>query len=456
MAAVLGSGVSAQTISYENAFASVNFSRPVVFTPVPGMDSTFLVVEQIGKLQIVKRQGGIWAKTEFAAIAVNIGTDLGDEKGLLGFAFHPQYATNRKYYVYFMTASGGSAAIIQERLADQTLLKDAGESPRQLLRLTDPEGNHNGGTMDFAKDGFLYISIGDGGGGDDLHNLPLGNGQDKNTLFGKMLRIDVNTKANGKEYGIPADNPFAVGGGAPEVFAWGLRNPWKWSFDPLNGDLWAGDVGQNRYEEVDIIKKGMNYGWRVAEGNHCRDTQTPCTLSDYTAPVYDYSRAIGSCVTGGVVYRGIPTSPYYGSFIFGDYGGREIWALKANGQVTALTPLPSGIGTSSFGTDNKGQVYVMGVYNSTIYRMVGLGAGTTVIGKGYLRDKMRGTFLVAPGSRLHPDAFHASATLDIHSLDGARMSTLSRAAPVISADMQAGMYLAKPTGFARPSLLIVR
>lgn len=356
-------------ISYQDAFPGVTFTRPVFLGEVPGKPNTFLILEQPGAIQIVSPdgKGTGWSKSEFARFEVTGGESDGDERGLLGFAFHPGYAANRKYYVYFVKASQD---VLSEGVADTSLIKDAGAPLRQLFSIPDPFPNHNGGTLAFGpKDGFLYIGIGDGGSAGD----PFGNGQNKNALLGKFLRIDVDSQAGGKPYAIPADNPFLDGSGAPEVWAYGMRNPWKWSFDSATGDLWAGDVGQNRLEEVDLIEKGGNYGWNAWEGNQCYPAGgTACDSNGYKFPVYAYGRDAkgGISVTGGVVYRGKPASPFFGTFIFGDYGTNNVWSLTKAGQASPLAKPPA-IGISSFNADSHGNVYVMGVNSDTIYRMEG-------------------------------------------------------------------------------------
>ena len=354
-------------VSYRNAFPGATFERPVFLGEVPGKPGAFLILEQPGVIRIAAAAGGRWATTEFAKIDVAGGGSGGDERGLLGFAFHPGYPSNRRYYVYFVR---GSADVLAEGVADPTLLKDSGSPLRILLSIPDPFPNHNGGTLAFGpKDGFLYLGIGDGGS----HGDPYGNGQNRNALLGKFLRLDVDSRAPGKQYGIPKDNPFAQGGGAPEVWAYGLRNPWKWSFDPVTGELWAGDVGQDRFEEVDRIEKGGNYGWNAREGDDCfPEGRMDCPSAGFQPPLHVYGRDPmgGISVTGGVVYRGRKDSPFFGAFLFGDYGTGNVWSLDKSGSVTPLAKPPP-MGISSFNTDAKGDVYIMGINSDTIYRMEG-------------------------------------------------------------------------------------
>lgn len=355
---------------YTDAFPGLKFDRPVFLAEVPGKPETFVVLEQPGAIQIVSRgdSGGAWSKSPFARVDVSGGGSGGDERGLLGFAFHPDFAANRRYFVYFVK---GSEDVLEEGLADASLLKDSGRPRRGILRIPDPYQNHNGGTLAFGpKDGYLYLGTGDGGSAGD----PRGNGQNRKSLLGKFLRIDVNDTAGGKAYGIPEDNPFLDGSAAPEVWAYGLRNPWKWSFDAATGDLWAGDVGQNKLEEVDLIEKGGNYGWKAWEGDRCHSgSGTDCGLPGHKPPLFTYGRDDrgGVSITGGFVYRGDPASPHHGAFIFGDYGTNNVWALKKDGKAAVLPRAPE-IGISSFGVDSQGRMYVMGVFGETIYRMDGL------------------------------------------------------------------------------------
>jgi glucose/arabinose dehydrogenase len=362
---------NASAAFYADAFPGVKFDRPVYLGEVPGKPDHFLVLEQAGEIQIVSPAAEGWGKSPFASINVSGGGSGGDEKGLLGFAFHPDYAANGKYYCYYLK---GRRDILAEGYADTSRLKDSGRPRRMLLDLEDPYSNHNGGTLAFGpKDGFLYLGLGDGGSGGD----PLGNGQNKHSLFGKFLRIDVDTRSAGKPYGIPADNPFVDGSGAPEVWAYGLRNPWKWSFDPVTGELWAGDVGQNTEEEIDRIEKGGNYGWKVREGARCFPPDArDCETTGFASPIFTYGRDAGGgiSVTGGVFFRARragSAAPDSGVFLFGDYGTNNVWSLTRSGVAKRL-PKPPAIGISSFASDSRGRVYIMGVFDETIYRMAGL------------------------------------------------------------------------------------
>jgi glucose/arabinose dehydrogenase len=450
--AALLSGVSlASAQTYTNAFPGLSFTRPIWMEEIPGKPGNLLVLEQVGSVQLVRKQGDAWTKTEFVKIPVTGGTSGGDEQGLLGFAFHPQFAQNRKYYLYYVHNSGGLGDIIDERLADETLLKDAGAAPRRILRIEDNAVNHNGGTIRFRKDGFLYFGIGDGGSQND----PNGNGQNKNALLAKMLRIDVDKSEGGKAYGIPADNPFAGGGGAPEVWAWGLRNPYRWVFDPVTDEQWVADVGQITMEEVDIVEKNSNYGWKVSEG-------TNGVTGDIKAPVFAYGRTDGTAIVGGYVFRGNPASRFNAHFVVGDYGTSNMWALKSNGPAAPATKVALAKAPAEprgFGTDHAGRIYLM-AGTSTVYLMGGpdweVAAANFIPEDGRLKQGIGCIFACRPGARLDAKAFAAGSDLSLHDLSGARLGTVSRASGEVPSHLKAGMYILKTEGRARPDLLMIK
>jgi glucose/arabinose dehydrogenase len=458
LAAVLALG-PAQAQTYTNAFPGLTFARPLWMEEIPGKPGHFMVLEQGGTVQVVTQANNAWTKTEFVKITVVFGGSSGSEDGLLGFAFHPEYATNRKYYLYY---NGGTSAsrlnVLEERVADATLLKDGGTAPKTLLSIADNAPNHNGGTIRFRKDGFLYLGTGDGGSQND----PNGNGQNKNALLAKMLRIDVNKQENGKNYGIPADNPFATSGGAPEVYAYGLRNPYKWAFDPVTDDFWVADVGQGAMEEVDLLEKGGNYGWKVSEGFNG-------VTGDIKKPVWAYPRTnaqnptmYGTSVIGGYVFRGNPASKFYGQYIFGDYTTPyNMWAVAKpaagvdTGKVTPLnrpTADPRG-----WGTDNAGNLYLM-AGTTTIYRLTGAdfeAATSTFIPRdGNLARSIGCIFACKPGARLDAKAFGEAAALEIHDLAGARVGRLDRDAAMPG--LKAGLYILRSGAGAAPNLLMIR
>jgi glucose/arabinose dehydrogenase len=313
------------------------------------------VLEQAGKIRIIRN--GALVPTPFLDITGKVAS--GGELGLLGLAFHPNYGSNRKFYVNYTRPSGSTwETVIAEYLASSANPDQAdAASERILLTVTQPFANHNGGQLAFGPDGFLYIGLGDGGSGGD----PLGNGQNRQVLLGKILRIDVSSSSGGRQYAIPADNPFANGGGAPEIFAYGFRNPWRFSFDSATGTLFAGDVGQDSFEEVDIVQKGANYGWNVMEGTHCFMPSTGCNTAGLTLPINDYGRDQGATVIGGFVYRGSAIPTLANTYVFGDFISGRIWGLRQNSSGTwDRTQLAAtGKSISSFGRDEGGELYVV-------------------------------------------------------------------------------------------------
>ncbi|MDH4068614.1 MAG: PQQ-dependent sugar dehydrogenase, partial [Dehalococcoidia bacterium] len=227
-----------------------------------------------------------------------------------------------------------------------------------IMEVAQPYSNHNGGQLAFGPDGYIYIGLGDGGSGGD----PLGNGQNLSTLLGSILRIDVSGLSAPGDYEIPADNPFVgIEGARPEIWAYGLRNPWRFSFDSETGLLWAGDVGQNLWEEIDIISKGANYGWNIMEGFHCYSPSTDCNQSGLTLPVVEYGRSQGCSVTGGYVYRGAQIASLQGHYIYGDYCSGNIWALAYDGSAVTENKLlvDSSLSITSFGVDVTGNLYIL-------------------------------------------------------------------------------------------------
>ena len=319
------------------------------------------VVEQGGRIRVV-RNGQLQAAA-FLDVSDRIST--GGERGLLGLAFHPRFAQNRRFFVNYTDPAGDT------RIAELTASSpdEAGASTeRTLLRVPQPFSNHNGGGLAFGTDGYLYAGLGDGGSGGD----PLGNGQRLDTHLGKMLRIDVDA---GSPYAVPADNPFRARAGAlPEIWAYGLRNPFRFSFDRVTGELYVGDVGQGSVEEIDVAAAragGQNYGWNVTEGSSCYSPRTGCDKTGITGPVFEYDHSQGCSVTGGVVYRGCRMPGLAGTYFFGDFCRGAVRSFRFSaGQATDVRSWSlSGPGAvSSFGVDADGEVYVVD-YAGAVYRL---------------------------------------------------------------------------------------
>ena len=322
------------------------------------------IVQQAGSIRIATN--GSLAASPFLDITSKV--DFSGEKGLLGLAFHPQFPQNHLFYVHYDRVFGGlKQSVIAEYSvsASDPNLADP-NSERILLTFNQPFDNHKGGQIVFGPDGFLYIGFGDGGSGGD----PLGNGQNLQTLLGKMLRIDVDHQSGGTQYAIPADNPFAGGGGLPEIWAYGFRNPWRFSFDRVDGRLFVADVGQDKYEEIDIASKGGNFGWNTMEGMHCFNPASGCNMSGLTLPIAEYDHSQGEAVIGGYVYHGSAIANLAGAYILGDYISGTIWELtESTGTWTRTKAIDSGRRVSSFGQDVAGELYVVD-YNGSVLKIV--------------------------------------------------------------------------------------
>ncbi len=347
---------------------SRGFTSPVgMASPKDGTNRLF-VIEQRGKIKIIKN--GILLSTPFLDISskldnLNIGYS---EKGLLGLTFHPHYKSSGRFFVYYSAPCSEKEYDHKSILAEYTVATsnpDAADVHEKILmEILEPESNHNGGCIQFGKDGYLYIGVGDGGGGGDEHGT-IGNGQDLNTLLGKMLRVDVDSK---HPYAIPPTNPFIGRSDVkPEIYAYGLRNPWRFSFDRVTGKLYCGDVGQNQWEEIDIVEKGKNYGWRVMEGTHCYNPSSGCQTNGLTLPVNEYNHDTGISICGGYMYRGLKFPSLHGYYIFGDWNGK-LFYLKQDKNASWIRgeiilgdskSNDSGAKLNSLGEDESGEVYLI-------------------------------------------------------------------------------------------------
>jgi putative heme-binding domain-containing protein len=343
----------------------LKFEHPVWFGPIPGESNAFMVVEhETGRIWRLDLNSTGGAKTLFA----ELGTYQKGTRGLLGMALHSNFKENRKYYFAKQLVENGKfASYIFEREASADLKTDSGGPSRQILKFDMASANHYGGGFQFGPDGFFYIGMGDTGPQED----PQGHGQNTTQLLGKILRIDVDNADNGQAYAVPRNNPFVGSADVrPEIWAVGFREPWRFSFDPATGDLWVGDVGQDRYEEVDIVRKGENYGWNVYEGFEPFSNRYRKKGATYVLPVFAYGRKFGVSVTGGYVYRRQRESSFYGVYILGDYQSQRIWGLTQENRglkkIRQIGTAPQRI--VSFGRDEQGELYLVG-YEGTIYKM---------------------------------------------------------------------------------------
>lgn len=346
----------------------------VWFGQVPGFRNRFLAMDEAGMIWLIEKPGDDERTSVFADLTRDVFSARGPN-GLLGFAFHPQFRRNRKYYLEHQVFEDGKiATVVVEREMSPDFAKDSEKPPRRLLKIVSVAEHHNGGCIEFGPDGYLYIGMGDSAPNFD----PQGQAQDPRLLFGKMLRIDVNHRDAGLEYAIPADNPFVGQPNVrPEIWASGFREPWRFSFDSLTGDLWVADLGQERNDEVDIVRRGENEGWNVYEGFDLFSGEHRKKGVEYVPPIFSTLRKFGSAVMGGYVYRGDRHSPYYGVYIFGDHQSKRIWGLTEENRslltVRQLATLPEEV--TSFAPDEQGNLYVVG-FQGMVYQLDLTGDGT--------------------------------------------------------------------------------
>ncbi|MBP6471724.1 MAG: PQQ-dependent sugar dehydrogenase [Chloroflexi bacterium] len=357
--AVLPTAESGMAVTSVSLFPVVveGLDQPLYLTNAG--DGRLFIVEKEGAIRIV--QDGRLLDDPFLDIRDRVNADS-SERGLLSIAFHPDYARNGRFFVNYTNLAGNTAVSAFQ----------IGSSPNQadpnsesiLLTIRQPYANHNGGQLQFGPDGYLYIGMGDGGSGGD----PQGNGQNPASLLGALLRLDIDQATDAAQYGIPADNPFVADAAKlPEIWATGLRNPWRFSFDRATGDLLIADVGQNQWEEVNFLPAGSpggsNFGWNIMEGTHCYDRNT-CNQTGLVLPVIDYRHEQGRCsITGGYVYRGSQFPTLGGVYFFGDYCSGEIWGMTAgeNGRFSAQVLYRSPSRIASFGEDAAGELYVVDI-----------------------------------------------------------------------------------------------
>jgi glucose/arabinose dehydrogenase len=358
------SGTSAQ-FTVENAFPNLSFTDPLDLQNAGDGTDRIFVVERAGRIKVFPNSSTAAELKIFIDITDRVSA--GGEMGLLGLAFHPDYENNGYFFVNYTVSNPRMTRISRFQVSEVN--PDSADKNSEVIILTfsQPFANHNGGWVGFGpNDGYLYIGTGDGGSGGDPQN----NGQSITTFLGKILRIDIDNQDPGLEYAIPSDNPFvdSTGSVVKEIFAWGLRNPWRSSFDPVTGWLWTGDVGQNLYEEIDTIASGKNYGWRCYEGNHTYNT-SGCNYPEYIPPVWEYSQGPHCSVTGGYVYRGMNVPELTGKYIYADYCSGTVWSLEYDGTSTnnqTLLTVPASV--VSFGVDECNELYIVTFSPDRIYR----------------------------------------------------------------------------------------
>jgi glucose/arabinose dehydrogenase len=377
---LLISGISTKIFSQytlQDAFPNLIFSRAVDLQHAGDLTDRLFVVDQLGIIKVIQNDASVNTIKNFLDITDRV--IYGGERGLLGLAFHPDYESNGYFFVNYTTGTTLKSRI--SRFSVSTTNSDSADKNSELILLEfdQPYTNHNGGQLAFGNDGYLYIATGDGGSAGDPQN----NAQNISVLLGKILRIDVNNSLPPLNYGIPSDNPFidSLGSVRKEIFAYGLRNPWRFSIDPITNNIWCGDVGQGSWEEIDIIQNGKNYGWKCYEGS------APYNLTGcngiYEFPIWEYSHSVGFSITGGYVYRGPNLPDLYGKYIYADYVMAKVWSLEYDGVNPAINNLlltaPGSV--TSFGVDQNQELYVLS-FNGKIYRFTPTAA---IVAPSFLR-----------------------------------------------------------------------
>jgi hypothetical protein len=367
------------------AFPNLGFEQPVDIQHAGDGSNRLFVVSQSGIIYVFENDNSVSNKKVFLDIRNKVL--FGGEQGLLGIAFHPDYKNNGYFYINYTTGNPRRSVVSRFRVSNND--PDAADRNSELILLTvdQPYSNHNGGQTSFGPDGYLYISFGDGGSGGDPQNYA----QNLRSLLGKILRIDVDKTSGNLNYSIPDDNPYKgnTNGLREEIYAFGLRNVWRFSFDKLTNNLWAADVGQNAWEEINIIEKGKNYGWRIMEGNHCFNPPSNCNTTNLTMPIWEYGRDSqgGYSVTGGFVYRGPSASELSGKYIYGDFVSGKIWALEMNGNnVSNQLLFSTSHSISTFGIDGRNELYFANYNTGKLYKFRGT---TTKVGSNYLPGEYR-------------------------------------------------------------------
>lgn len=426
LASLIVGATALSQFKLEQAFPAIVFSHPVDFQHSGDGSNRIFVVEQKGTIRVFPNADTVTNTRVFLDLTGKVIS--GGEEGLLGLAFHPQYATNGFLFVDY-TAPDPLRTVIA-RYSVSTTNPDSVDTASEivLLEVAQPYVNHNGGQIVFGTDGYLYVALGDGGSGGD----PQGNGQNLHVLLGKILRIDVDSPIPPLKYGIPPDNPFAgnAQGYREEILAHGLRNPWRFSIDRPSGRIWAGDVGQDTREEIDLIVKGGNYGWNIMEGTMCLNPPAGCDTAGLVPPVWDYGRSLGYCVTGGYVYHGSRVPQLTGRYVYGDYGSGRIWSLVIDGVPSpANTELVlSGFPISSFGVDQNNELFICNYGAGTIHRFKATAAtvsapSPTLPGRSHLEANYPNPFNNTTQIR-YTLAAAGRVEIDVFSVLGTKVATI--------------------------------
>ena len=344
------SGQTQGDYTAEVAFPNLTFNQPVGIVNSEDGTNRLFVIEQTGVIQVFNNSRDAVSSSVFLNISSHVV--YGGEQGLLGLAFHPKYNSNRYFYVDYVANNPLRTVIARFSVSPNNPNRALNDSEVVLLEVNQPFSNHKGGQIAFGADGYLYIGLGDGGSGGD----PFGNAQNRTSLLGKTLRINVDSSSQDRNYDIPVDNPYAGNalGYREEIYAYGFRNPWRFSFDELTGRLW--DVGQDLLEEIDVVEKGKNYGWNIMEGTLTFSVGSQVGL---VLPVWEYNHTEGIAIIGGYVHRGSTLTGLYSKYIYGDYGSGKVWVLQYDGVVSPVNTLlvNTGLNISSFGVDEQNELY---------------------------------------------------------------------------------------------------
>ena len=353
-----------EMLSVREAFPGTDFSQPLDFQIHEDQTSGIHIVEKRGRIYRMESSTDGYRKDLFLDISDRVDTSA-SEKGLLGLAFHPDFVENGLFYLNYTNRAG---TVVSEFSASENRLSGLADSERVLLEFYQPFSNHNAGKVAFGPDGYFYIATGDGGSAGDPRNLS----QDTSDIHGNILRIDVDRSSEGKEYAIPEDNPFVGNqeGILEEIYAYGLRNPWKFSFDEKRDWLWVADVGQNKVEEINLVEPGKNYGWNIMEGTLCYPESADCDQSGLELPVFEYYHPVGKSITGGYVYYGQNFPELYQAYVYGDFITGKIWALwlDEDGNTDNRLIAETSLRISSFGLDHDGEIYVID-YLGSVYEL---------------------------------------------------------------------------------------